>query len=641
MPSVTTIVFMHLPSGTVPAGRLTMTNEPRASFATFAYGRRYLERPDRVSVDPTQLPLPDPGSQDIVLRTQDGFSNFNGIRDAAPDGWGRYLIHKALDAHEPSEAEILLASGDYRVGALAFGPTPEAPQRFTPWGEGDAPGEHFTLEELASAVERVQSVDELDDNLRRLLTAGSSLGGARPKAATEIVGQPWIAKDQRWLHFAGTRDGWLGSQDYRVALRDPAGAATASEPVERLTSEGGTHATQWNRAGTLCIDRRGDLTTPARAALIGENGQRLRTLDSNPATQREGFVVGRVERLEIPAADHPGGNAIVSFYLRRDLPFAQLNTNKGTGIGTFGMKDAKLIVPGDPYRSVLMYRMSKLGYARMPYIGSRMVDSRGVRLVETWIRSLAPAANAALSAPATPGSPLAKHLESLAAVAATDGSEPVIRDAVQSTEGALALTGLMHAGRLDAGEFAAAVAAGSAAPGDVRGLFETFVPESQRRATLGPSFDPQTVLARTGNLDRGKLIFFSDGARCRNCHELDDRAKSLGPTLREIAKKYPDPAEMMRHVAQPSLKIDDAFAAYTAVTDDGRVLQGLIAEQSDREVVLKTLERQVIRLPRASIEELRRGDKSLMPDRVLSDLTAQEAADLLVYIRSLADSSSK
>jgi uncharacterized repeat protein (TIGR03806 family) len=336
---------------------------------------------------------------------------------------------------------------------------------------------------------------------------------------------------------------------------------------------------------------------------------------------------------------HPGGNAIVSFYLRRDLPFAQLNTNKGTGIGTFGMKDAKLIVPGDPYRSVLMYRMSKLGYARMPYIGSRMVDSRGVRLVETWIRSMGPAANAALSAPAAAESAFAKWLESVAGAAAEVGSEPAMREAVQSTEGALALAGLMHAGRLDPREFAVAVAAGTAAPSDVRGLFETFVPESRRRATLGPTFDPQTVLARTGNLERGKLIFFSDGARCRNCHELDDRAKSLGPTLREIAKKYPDPAEMMRHVTQPSLKIDDAFAAYTAVTDDGRVLQGLIAEQSDREVVLKTLERQVIRLPRANLEELRRGDKSLMPDRVLSDLTAQEAADLMVYIRSLAGNS--
>lgn len=194
MPTVSTIVFMHLPGGPVPAGRLTMTSEPRASFATFAYGRRYLERPDRAPVDPVQLPLPDAGREDVVFRTEEGFSNFNGIRDAAPDGWGRYLMYKALDDREPSEAEILLASGDYRVGALAFGPTPAAPHRLTPWGDGDAPGEHFTLEELATAVEQVQSVDELDDNLRRLLTAGSSLGGARPKAATEIAGKPWIAK---------------------------------------------------------------------------------------------------------------------------------------------------------------------------------------------------------------------------------------------------------------------------------------------------------------------------------------------------------------------------------------------------------------------------------------------------------------
>lgn len=193
MPSTSTVVFMHTLTGAVPAGRLTMTSEPRASFATFAYGRRYLERGDRAPVDPVQLPLPDPGAN-VLFRTEEGFANFNGIRDAAPDGWGRYLMYKALDAREPTEAEILLASGDYRVGALAFGPTTERPQRLTPWGEGDAPGEHFTLEELAAAIELVQSVDELDDNLRRLLTAGSSLGGARPKAVTDVLGQPWIAK---------------------------------------------------------------------------------------------------------------------------------------------------------------------------------------------------------------------------------------------------------------------------------------------------------------------------------------------------------------------------------------------------------------------------------------------------------------
>lgn len=196
MPSLATFVFMHLPGGPVPAGRLTMTEEPRASFATFAYGRRYLERPDRVPVDPTQLPLPNPGAADLLFRTEEGFANFNGVRDAAPDGWGRYLMYKALDDRVPSEAEILLASGDDRVGALAFGPTPQAPRRITPWGDGDAPGERFTLEELAEAVERVQSIEDMDDNLRRLLTAGSSLGGARPKAATDIEGRPWIAKFQ-------------------------------------------------------------------------------------------------------------------------------------------------------------------------------------------------------------------------------------------------------------------------------------------------------------------------------------------------------------------------------------------------------------------------------------------------------------
>jgi putative heme-binding domain-containing protein len=310
------------------------------------------------------------------------------------------------------------------------------------------------------------------------------------------------------------------------------------------------------------------------------------------------------------ACHHPGGNAIVSFYLRRDLPFDKLNTNKTTGIGTFGMTDAKLIVPGDPTRSVLFYRMSKLGYARMPYIGSRVVDSRGVALIDEWIRSLDPKA-------------------------VTVPPAFAIEESVQSTGGALELIARMHGGKLNETAFAAAVAAGANSPKtDVRGLFETFVPESKRRATLGPTLDPKPILSLTGDHERGKLIFFSDGARCRNCHELDDKSKSIGPTLFEITKKYPTSAELVQHVLQPSLKIEEVFAAYTVVTDDGRTLSGLIIEQNENEIVLKTPERQLVRLARKNIEELTKSTKSLMPERILSDLTAQEAADLFEYIRS-------
>lgn len=196
MTTVRTYVFVHLAEGPIPAGLLTMTDEPRNQFATFAYGRRYLERPDRIPVDPVALPLHDAATS-RTFRTEEGFAVFGGIRDAAPDGWGQYLMYKAMGDRLPSEIDLILASGEHRVGALAFGPTSARPERITPWGQAPAPGEEFTLAELAEATDRVQHVDELDENLRALLAAGSSLGGARPKAATIIGDRPWIAKFEK------------------------------------------------------------------------------------------------------------------------------------------------------------------------------------------------------------------------------------------------------------------------------------------------------------------------------------------------------------------------------------------------------------------------------------------------------------
>ena len=56
--------------------------------------------------------------------------------------------------------------------------------------------------------------------------------------------------------------------------------------------------------------------------------------------------------------------------------------------GTFGIHAAQVIAPGDPVRSVLLYRMAKLGSGRMPRIGSREVDLAGVRLLHDWLEQL-------------------------------------------------------------------------------------------------------------------------------------------------------------------------------------------------------------------------------------------------------------
>jgi serine/threonine-protein kinase HipA len=172
-----------------------MIEDGRNSYATFQYGARYLRRPDRMPVDPAALALPDPDAAPQTFRSAEDFDLFNGIRDAAPDGWGRYLMHKAAGPENLEEFDYLVASGEQRVGALAFGPDPAGgPKRMAPWGEGEAIGERFDLAALAEAAERVQSVDRLGPDLQTILEAGSSLGGARPKAAADHHGVPWIAK---------------------------------------------------------------------------------------------------------------------------------------------------------------------------------------------------------------------------------------------------------------------------------------------------------------------------------------------------------------------------------------------------------------------------------------------------------------
>jgi len=338
---------------------------------------------------------------------------------------------------------------------------------------------------------------------------------------------------------------------------------------------------------------------------------------------------------------HKGGNAIVSFFLTRDLPFDQLNTNKGTNIGTFGMTNAKIIVPGDPYRSVMMYRMSKLGYARMPYIGSQVVDPQGILLIERWIRSLpgdsAPAAER--SEPLLAGSTQAMAMATLSSPnSSREARTTAIQRLVGSTEGALALMARLHSTELTTVERETAIEVVRNASSDIRGLFDDFVPESQRKKTLGRTFEPSLVLSQDGDALRGRLIFFSDAARCRNCHHFDDAALSVGPTLSDISKKYPHASELLQHIVLPSQKIDDKFAAWTAVTIDGRVLNGLMERQSDSEVVLKMADRQQVTIARSEIEELQKSTKSLMPDGVLADLTADEAADLLAFIHSLVGS---
>lgn len=190
-PPRTTYVYITLGSDTIPAGRLDMVRENGVAFARFRYGRRYLLRRDAVALDPVQLPLPHYPDQDFV--TPEGFDLFGGIRDAAPDGWGRHLMDRASGTRL-EEFDYLVATIDDRVGALSFGADLSGPRRITPWTEKLPFGEVFDLQTMLEAVQDLDRTEDLRPEHQRFLLRGSSLGGARPKATTSHQNSLWIAK---------------------------------------------------------------------------------------------------------------------------------------------------------------------------------------------------------------------------------------------------------------------------------------------------------------------------------------------------------------------------------------------------------------------------------------------------------------
>jgi uncharacterized repeat protein (TIGR03806 family) len=56
--------------------------------------------------------------------------------------------------------------------------------------------------------------------------------------------------------------------------------------------------------------------------------------------------------------------------------------------GELGIVEPRLLVPGDPARSLVSVRMRALDVRRMPRVGSAEVDERGAALVDDWIRAL-------------------------------------------------------------------------------------------------------------------------------------------------------------------------------------------------------------------------------------------------------------
>src|SRR5439155_5051139 len=82
-----------------------------------------------------------------------------------------------------------------------------------------------------------------------------------------------------------------------------------------------------------------------------------------------------------------GGNAQIDLEFTAKLDKMRL-INVVPQHHTFGLKDARLIAPGHPERSVLLHRMAHRDGGHMPPLATSIVDRPAVEMIEAWIRQM-------------------------------------------------------------------------------------------------------------------------------------------------------------------------------------------------------------------------------------------------------------
>lgn len=133
----------------------------------------------------------------------------------------------------------------------------------------------------------------------------------------------------------------------------------------------------------------------------------------------------------------------------------------------------------------------------------------------------------------------------------------------------------------------------------------------------------------SGNPKKGKPLYMKN---CGKCHLLFGEGGKIGPDLTPF--KRDNQERILVNVVNPSLEIREGFENYIAVTADGRVLNGFLADKDSQVSVLRGVDGQNVILRHDEIDEMMPSKKSIMPEGTLKGLTDQQIRDLFAYLRS-------
>jgi putative membrane-bound dehydrogenase-like protein len=186
----------------------------------------------------------------------------------------------------------------------------------------------------------------------------------------------------------------------------------------------------------------------------------------------------------------------------------------------------------------------------------------------------------------------------------------------------------------------------SLSPEVLRGAIRNY-PQEIRQAALPLlkklEVDTEKMKARLSELEpvlqggdpaRGREVFFGKKVSCMACHTAGGQGGRVGPELSKIGQ-IRSGRDLLESIVFPSASFVRGYEPYLIRTKDGAILDGLIARETAEAIFLVQADRTERRVARSSIEAIRQGKVSIMPQGLDLQISREELRDLIAFLLSL------
>jgi putative membrane-bound dehydrogenase-like protein len=136
-----------------------------------------------------------------------------------------------------------------------------------------------------------------------------------------------------------------------------------------------------------------------------------------------------------------------------------------------------------------------------------------------------------------------------------------------------------------------------------------------------------------GDVRRGQAIFMSQKTACSTCHAIGYLGGNIGPDLTRVGSVRQE-RDLLESVVFPSASFVQSYEPTLVDTTDGDRQSGIVKKNDADEIVLVTGPTQEVRLPKSKVKEMRPGTVSVMPTGLDQQLSPQELADLLAFLKA-------